>query len=86
MFTDYFSAAVSVPVPSDGDRVLTVDELARQFQRIEENHFPMVPTGVDRSAVPAGTAAGKSAFSRVPWIASRPTTRSGFAAEPGSAG
>ena len=31
MFTDYFSAAVSVPVPSDGERVLTVDELARQF-------------------------------------------------------
>ena len=32
MFTDYFSAAVSVPVPPDGERVLTVDELAQQFR------------------------------------------------------
>jgi len=31
MFTDYFSTAVSIAAPSDGERVLTVDELARQF-------------------------------------------------------
>ena len=31
MFTDYFSAAVSIAAPRDGERVLTADELARQF-------------------------------------------------------
>ena len=31
MFTDYFSTAVRVPAPPDGERVLTADELAQQF-------------------------------------------------------
>ena len=32
MFTEYFSIAARVPASADGERVLTVDELARQFR------------------------------------------------------
>jgi RNA polymerase primary sigma factor len=32
MFTDYFSAAAGVPASADGERVLTVDELAQRFR------------------------------------------------------
>ena len=32
MFTEYYSAAARVPAVAEGERVLTVDELARQFR------------------------------------------------------
>ena len=44
MFTDYFSTAVSVPAPPDGERVLTFDELARQFHVSKKNRFPIKQT------------------------------------------